>query len=182
MSRENVEIARAPVPRRSVEEQIVVHMPFLADRALARMASLPPGSSLRRRLLTRGLRRAFDAIARADPEVPLLGYAPDAEIRTFGAAGLGFKDRYDGHRGWHDFVSDLNEAFVEQRHTVKRVLDAGERVVAEVEFQGQGKASGVGVENTWGTVLYLSPRGKVRRQDIFWDGWSQALEAAGLSE
>jgi len=29
---------------------------------------------------------------------------------------------------------------------------------------------------TWGAVYYLSPRGKVRRQDVFWaeDGWSQA--------
>ena len=183
MTKEKVEVVRAPVPPRSVEEQILVRMPFLADRALARMASLPPGSALRRRLLTRGLRRAFDAVARNDPEVPLWGYEPDVEIRLFGAAGLGFKNRYEGHQGWLDFVGDFYETFVEPRDTVKRVLDAGDRLVAEVEFQGQGKASGVGVGNTWSTVYYLSPRGKIRRQDIFFEGgWTLALEAAGLSE
>ena len=183
MSKENVEIVRAPVPRRSVEEQIVVRMPFLADRALARMASLPPGSALRRRLLTRGLRRGFDAVSRSDLVVPLLGYEPDVEILISGAAGLGLAESYSGHRGWRDFVSDFFEDFPQPHFTVNRVLDAGDRLVAEVKFQGQGKASGVGVGNTWGTVYYLSPRGKIRRQDIFFrDGWKLALEAAGLSE
>jgi ketosteroid isomerase-like protein len=182
MSQENVAVARSDT-RRPIADQIVVRLPFLGDFARARLASLPPGSSLRRRLVPWGLRHAFDAVSRNDFDVPLLGYEPDVEIRILGAAGLGFKNGYEGHQGWLDFTSDFYETFVEPRNTVKRVLDAGDRWVVEAEFQGQGKASGVGVGNTWGTVYYLSPRGKIRRQDVFFEGgWTLALEAAGLSE
>jgi ketosteroid isomerase-like protein len=182
MSQENVAAARSGT-RRPIADQALVRMPLLADFFLARLASLPPGSPLRRRLVPWGLRRGFDAVSRKDFDVPLLAYEPDVEIRIGGAAGLGFKNDYEGHQGWLDFASDFYEAFVEQRNTVKRVLDAGDRWVAEAEFQGQGKASGVGVGNTYGTIFYLSPRGRIRRQDIFFEGgWTLALEAAGLRE
>ena len=169
--------------RRPIADQILLRIPFLADFALARLASLPPGSSLRRRLVSWGLRRAFDAIARKDFDVPVLAYEPDVEIRL-GAAGLGFKNTYEGHQGWLDFADDFFETFVDARITVKGMLDAGDRWVADVGYLGQGEISGAEVEVNWGMVYYLSPRGKIRRQDVFWaeDGWSQALEAAGLSE
>ena len=134
-------------------------------------------------MVMRALRHGFDAISRNDPDVPLLGYEPDVEMFISGAAGLGFAERYSGHQGWLDFVSDFNEAFAESRYIVNRVLDAGDRWVAEVGFLGQGKTSGAQVENNWGTVYFFSPRGKIQRQDVFWqDGWRLALEAAGLSE
>jgi ketosteroid isomerase-like protein len=183
MSQENRSRAAKSAARRPIADQIVLRMPFLADFVLARLASLPPGSTLRGRLVPWGLRRGFEAVSRNDFDLPLLGYEPDVEFRVFGAAGLGFENGYEGHQGWLDFTSTFFETFVEPRNTVKRVLDAGDRWVAEAEFQGQGKASGVGVGNTYGTVYYLSPRGKIRRQDIFFEGgWTLALEAAGLSE
>ena len=38
-------------------------------------------------------------------------------------------------------------------------------------------------ELAWGSVYYLSPGGRVARQEAFYqDGWRLALEAAGLSE
>jgi ketosteroid isomerase-like protein len=182
MSPEMTRVVSAGV-RRPLEDRILVRLPFLADRAASRLAHLPPGSSLRRRLILRALRHGFDAVSRNDPEVVLLGYEPDVEIFSFGAAGLGLAERYSGHQGWLDFVSDITENFADPRYTVNRVLDAGDRWVAEVEFLGQGQTSGATVGNNWGTVYLFSPRGKIQRQDVFWqDGWEQALEAAGLSE
>ena len=173
-----------PDTRRPIADQILLRMPFLVDFALARLASLPPGSSLRRRLLPWGLRRGFEAAAREDLEVALLAYEPDVEGFLSGAAGVGFTESFSGHQGWLDSASDLFGNFVGTRITVKRVHDAGDRWVAELETVAQGKASGAPFATNWGTVYFLSPRGKIGRQEIFWveDGWSQALEAAGLSE
>ncbi len=170
--------------RRPIADQILLRVPFLVDFALARLASLPPESPLRRRLLPWGLRRGFEAAARKDFDVPLLGYEPDVEAFLSGPTGVGFAESFSGHQGWLDSASDLFELFVETRITVKRVLDAGDRWVAELETLGHGKASGAPFAANWGTVYYLSPRGKIRRQEIFWaeDGWAQALEAAGLQE
>jgi ketosteroid isomerase-like protein len=170
--------------RRPIADQIALRMPFLTGFVLARLARLRPGSPLRGRLLPWGLRRGFDAVARNDFDVPMLAYEPDVEVFLSGAAGVGFTESFSGHQGWLEAASDLFELFVETRITVKRVLDAGDRWVAELETRGHGTASGAPFATNWGTVYYLSPRGKIRRQDVFWaeDGWSQALEAAGLGE
>jgi ketosteroid isomerase-like protein len=182
MSEEIAAVATADT-RRPIAEQILLRMPFLVDFALARVARLSPGSPLRRRLVPWGLRRGFDAASRSDFDVPLLGYEPDVEIFTSGAAGLGLAESYSGHQGWRDFFEDFFEDFPQPHFSINRVLDAGDRWVAEVVTQAQGKASGVEVENTWATVYYLSPRGRIRRQDVFFQGgWKLALEAAGLSE
>ena len=183
MSEENPPEAKTGA-RRPIEDQIAVRMPFLVDLAAAGVARLRPGSPLRQQLVKGVLRRGFDAVSRTDAEVALLGYEPDCEILLFGAGGLGLAEQYSGHQGWRDLLDDLYENFAEPRFTVKRVLDAGDRWVAEVEFAAQGKASGVPVVRNSGTVYYFSPRGKVARQDYFWqqDGWKLALGAAGLSE
>jgi ketosteroid isomerase-like protein len=183
MSQENAAVAKAAT-RRPIVDQIALRMPFLVNFVLARFARLPPGSPLRRRLLPWALQHGFDAVSRNDFDVALLAYEPDAEGFLFGAAGVGFTESFSGHQGWHDSASDLFGNFVETRITVKRALDAGDRWVAELETLGQGKASGLPFATNWGTAYFLSPRGKISRQEIFWaeDGWSQALEAAGLSE
>jgi ketosteroid isomerase-like protein len=182
MPEENVGATKTAA--RPIEDQILLRIPFLADFALARIANLPPGTSLRRRLVGWGLRHGFDAVARNDPEVVLLAYERDLEIFPTGASGVGFAEAYRGHQGFRDFASDFNENFVNARIAVKRVLDAGDRWVVDVGYVGRGETSGAEVAANWGTVYYLSPRGKIRRQHAFWgqDGWSQALKAAGLSE
>ena len=144
---------------------------------------MPPGSALRRRLLTLLLARGFEAHGRKDVEVTLIVYEPDVDISLSGAAGLGLAEGYSGHQGWYDLISDLYESFAEPHYAVKRVLDGGDRLVLAFDFLGTGAASNAQVVLTVGTVMYLSPRGKVERQDLFWqDGWEHALEAAGLRE
>jgi hypothetical protein len=173
-----------PIARRPIVDQIGLRMPRLMDIALARMAGMPPGSATRERLLRRVLRGGFDALGRMDVEVALLGYEPDCENVLFGAAGLGLAERYVGHQGWRELIGDVYENFGKPDFTMKRVVDGGDRWVVEVDFVGQGKGSGAQVVLNWGTVYYLSPVGKISRQEYFWQqgGWDLALQAAGLSE
>jgi hypothetical protein len=105
-------------------------------------------------------------------------------VFLFGAEGLGLAERYSGERGWTDFIGDIFETFGEPRFTTQRVVDGGDRLVAEMGLTASGKASGVPVEASVGTVYYLSSGGKIARQDVFWKpgSWNLALEAARLSE
>ena len=180
---EETTAAVKPIGRRPVIDQIQLRLPRLVDYLLAGMTRLPPGSAIRKRLLRRVLCGGFDALGRMDVEVAVLGYEPDCENLLFGAAGLGLAERYLGHQGWRDLIGDVYEIFGEPHFTVKRVLDGGDRWVVEVDFVGHGRASGAQVVLNWGTVYFLSARGKISRQEYFWqqDGWNSALKAAGLS-
>jgi hypothetical protein len=69
--------------------------------------------------------------------------------------------------------------------TIDRLVDSGDRLAVRGDFVGYGRGSGVKTELTsGGTVMELSSRGKIARQEWFVEqnGWKQALEAAGLSE
>ena len=59
------------------------------------------------------------------------------------------------------------------------------RVAVRGDFVGFGRGSGAKTEVTsGGTVMELSSRGKIARQEWFVEqnGWQRVLEAAGLSE
>lgn len=132
-------------------------------------------------MLTWALRRGFLAHDRKDVAVTLLVYEPDVEITLSGAAGLGLEERYSGREAWYDFTDDLYESFTDLRYEVKRILDGGDRIVFEFDFLAAGKISEIEVKLSVGTVMQFSPRGKVQRQELFWqDGWKLALEAAGF--
>lgn len=107
-----------------------------------------------------------------------------SRLPVVGAEGLGLASRYSGERGWTEFIGDIFENFGEPQFTTHRVRDAGDRLVAEIGLTASGKVSGAPVRRSVGTVYYLSPGGKIARQDVFWrpDSWNLALEAAGLSE
>jgi hypothetical protein len=164
-------------------EALLLRAPFVADRLTAWVARMPPGSPMRRRLLTFALRRAFDAHTRKDIEVTLLGYEPDVEIELHGAEGLGLKRHYSGHAGWYEFIGELYETFEDPRYSTSRLVDAGDRLVFQFEVMVRGRASSVETTLVAGNVAYMSERGRVRRQEVFWQaGWERALEAAGLDD
>jgi ketosteroid isomerase-like protein len=173
----------SPNSRRALWEQVLVRLPFLVNLVAAAISRLAPGAPLRRRFLAKGFRAAWDGINRGDFEPALLAYERDAEVRVFGAAGVGFAERYSGESGWLDLFGDMFESFGDPHFEVRRVLDGGDRVVAEVNLTTSGKASGAPVEGSTTNVYYLSPRGKIARQELFWleNSWERALEAAGLS-
>ena len=80
-------------------------------------------------------------------------------------------------------MTDIFENFGGPRFVVRRVRDGGDRLVAELGLTATGKVSGAEVVETVSTAYYLSPRGKIARQEVFWkhDSWNTALETAGLS-
>ena len=168
--------------RRPLGDEILVRLPFLVDLAAAATSRLRPGSALRRRAIRLTLRIAWRAIGRGDFEPARLAYEPDAEVFLVGAEGLGLAGRYSGESGWTKFISDIFENFGEPRWTTRRLLDTGDRLVAEIELTASGKASGAPVEESVATVYHFSSGGKVARQDVFWmpDAWGRALQAAGL--
>jgi hypothetical protein len=174
----------SPNSRRPYREQVLVRLPFLADLVAATVLRLAPGAPLRRRFLKEVFRVAWGGINRGDFEPALLAYERDVEVHVFGAAGVGLAASYFGERGWLDLFSDMFESFGEPRFEVRRVLDGGDRPVAEVVLTASGKLSGAPVEGSTSNVYYLSPRGKVARQELFWldNSWDAALQAAGLSE
>ena len=174
----------SPNSRRPLREQALVHFPVLADLVTAATLRLTPGTSLRRRVIKELFRAAWDGINRGDFEPALLVYERDVEVRVFGAAGVGLADSYSGQRGWLNYFSDLLESFDEPFFEARRIVDGGDRLVAEVAFSGSGKLSGAPFELATCHVYYLSRRGKITRQESFWvDGsWDEALQAAGLQK
>ena len=168
---------------RPVGERIVVRFPFLMSLGARALARLRPGSRLRQRTIATGFRTAWAAINRGDFELAVLAYERDADVFLFGADGVGLTDHYSGEQGWPEFIRDIFETFGQPRFTVRRVVDGGDRIVAEIGLTATGRASGAPVEQATASVYYLSPRGKITRQDVFWhdDRWQLALEAAGLS-
>jgi len=169
---------------RPLRDRILLRFPSLVDLAALALFRLPPGGLLRRRLVERAFQVVWAGINRGDFEPALLAYEPDAEVRIFGASGVGLAGSYSGSDGWIEFIGDIFENFGAPRFSVRRVRDGGGRIVAELGLTATGKVSGAEVEESTSSVYYFSSRGKVARQEIFWqqDSWAMALEAADLSE
>jgi hypothetical protein len=167
---------------RPAVERLAARAPQLLALAEAVVARLPATSRLRRRALQEGFSRGFAAINRGDPWSIPTAYEPDSEI--YPAAGfraLGLADCYRGHRGWHELIEAIRAELPDVRWTPEHLIDLGDRWVLRLDMSGSGRASGVPTHQTWGTVIQISPRGRVTRQDIYWT-WEETLAAAGLRE
>lgn len=144
----------------------------------ARVASLSPGSHLRRRVLKRAFARGFEGTRRDDYEFALLSYEPNVEHRMAGevARGLGLAERYHGHQGfldlWRDYKKDMDDLHIE----TEQIIDLGDRLVIRATLVGRGRSSGVATKRTLGLTYYFSPRGMIARSDIYWT-WESALAA-----
>ena len=188
MSQQNVEAGR------SIEERVMLRLPPPVVRLLMTgFARLPPGSHLRRRMLKRSIARGMEAGGREDFALPALVYEPDVEIRVLGdaARALGLPERYEGHQGFLDIWRDWREDLDDFRFQPEQIIDLGDRVALRATIVGRGRASGVPTSRRIGHIYYMSPRGMVARQDIYWT-WEEALgalsddgealRAAGLTE
>ena len=185
MSRENVEVVRDGAAGRDALDRLVVLAPALVCLFGRGSRQAPVGSSVRRRLVSFGIERAFAAMARSDVEVVRLFYEPDAEVWMRSMAGVGLEECYRGHDGVRALYADVDEAWGRWSWTVRAVVDGGDRYAIRTEFLGYGRTSGARtVVMDGGTAALLSPRGLVTWQEWFVerDGWYKALEAVGLSE
>jgi ketosteroid isomerase-like protein len=164
---------------RSIEERVVLAMPTFLVRAMyAGVARLPPGSYLRRRILKRAFRRAFDGAGRDDYDYVLLGYEPDVELRMWGDAPrtLGLAERYHGHQGLRDLLDDYKRDMNDVRWELEQVIDLGDRLVVRTTFVGAGALSGLTTRRTTGHIFWTSPSGTITRQDTYWT-WNETLAA-----
>jgi hypothetical protein len=144
---------------------------------LAGVARLPPGSHLRRRLLKRGFARATEHPPRDEfRAAALLVYEPDVEIRVIGdvARALGLAEAYHGHHGrvqaWEDYTRDMDNFHYE----IEQMIDLGERIALRVRMFARGRSSGVEAAQTQGYIYYVSRRGLIAREEIYW-AWEDCL-------
>jgi ketosteroid isomerase-like protein len=106
-------------------------------------------------------------------------YDPAVEIHQ-SASMLGTKGIFYGYDGLGRAARETFEAFSESHYVPKRLIDAGDQVVATVEFRAIGKESGVRVTQTAGHVWTLKG-GRIIVWHVYLDP-AEALEAVGLSE
>jgi ketosteroid isomerase-like protein len=110
----------------------------------------------------------FDA---SDPaiewiEMPSLG--PDASV-------------YRGIDEVRNAVNSWISNWTEYTFDVRRYIDAGDEVVVLIQESGRGRSTGAMVTRELGEILTISDDGKLTRLRLY-GSWTEALEAAGLSE
>jgi ketosteroid isomerase-like protein len=123
-----------------------------------------------RRVFAEWAKGDFSTAAAFDPNVSVVWVDP---MLTRRAETVGIEDTALNMRDFLDVYEHLTA-------TAERVIDAGDRVVAVVEWRGRGKGSGVEFGERQGSVWTLFD-GKVTHVDWYRDP-AEALEAAGLSE
>jgi ketosteroid isomerase-like protein len=138
MSRET-----ATPPRRDMLDRLLIRVPTLVEWMGAALLRMPPGSALRRRLMSLSIKRGFAAMARSDLELVLQGYEPDAEVWMRGMSGVGIGGCYRGHEGIRTVYREVDEVFEEWSWAIRALVDGGDRVAIRADFVGLGRGSGV---------------------------------------
>ncbi len=125
------------------------------------------------------VREAYEAWNRDDFEGFLDYAAPDIEFRP--NAGFADLDQvYRGHEGVRAWYRDWRNAWETVSQRVERIEDLGDHVLALVVVTGQGRGSGVVVEDRRAHVLTVQ-EGLCTRFESFGTR-ADALEAVGLRE
>ncbi len=105
-------------------------------------------------------------------------FDPKVEIHQ-SESFLGTQGTFHGYEGLGRAGREVFDNFGESHYVPRRLADAGERVVATVEFRGVGKESGVRVSETVAHLWTLKDR-RIIAWHVYMDP-AEALEAAGLS-
>jgi ketosteroid isomerase-like protein len=171
--------------KRDMIDWLLLRAPAVGTAISARTVQLKLGSPLRRRLMHAQVKRGFSAMARSDMDVNVLVYEPDTVVRMHGMLGVGVGDCFRGREGVRALYGEIDDAFERWSWTIDQLVDSGDRLGVRGDFVGYGRRSGVKTELiSGGTVIELSSRGKIARQEWFVEqnGWQRTLEAAGLSD
>ena len=124
------------------------------------------------------VRTGYEAWNRSDLDGVLGMLAPDLEFVTTGLF-VGQDHVYSGHDGFKKFWLDFRGMWQSLDLVINELRDCDERVVALITFEGRGR-DGLEVDRQTGAVHTLSD-GLVTRIENY-EGWAEALEAAGLRE
>jgi ketosteroid isomerase-like protein len=123
------------------------------------------------------VRRATEAFLQHDNEAALGLYHPEVEIHSGRLSGSRVYRGLDGVREYFgDYLADMHLLGLE----VDEWIDAGDEVVAVFRLWGQGRKSGVPVEEHGADVWTLRD-GKLWRLRVFGTK-EEALKAAGLDD
>ena len=123
-------------------------------------------------------REAFEAFDRGDRDAWVAMFDDDAELYSLRSQLEGHP--YRGHAGLRRFLADADEQWDYVQVDVKEIRDAGEQVVALVDFRARGSTSGVELDFPVGMVVTVRA-GKLT-YGRFYSNPDEALAAAGLSE
>ena len=125
------------------------------------------------------VRRSAEAFARDDWET--ISALVDAEVIWEETPSLGpDASTYRGMEELRVAVGSWMEKWSEYDFEIRRYADSGDDVVVLAREHGQGGVSGVTVERELGEVATVRD-GKITRVRLY-GSWTEALEAAGLSE
>ena len=166
-------------PHRTMDERIVVRFPALARWLAAAWARLPRHSRLRRAVLVRRVRRAYEAVNRRDFGLILTGFDPSVEFNAVQTGPEG-PATFHGHAGVLESSRLVLEVFGDIRLEPEEFVDWGDQFLVTVKLTGHGAESGASVHQKLFSLCTLR-RGLVVRQYEFLDR-AEALEAAGLSD
>jgi ketosteroid isomerase-like protein len=119
------------------------------------------------------VRQAWEAFARRDNEAAFALYDDEVEIHSPVDGRV-----YRGLGGVRDYNRDWLSVWDDFSVDVEEWVDAGDHVVAIVQWSGRGKHSGVPAELT-AAHLWTLRNGKLWRLRVF-PTKTEALEAAGL--
>lgn len=126
---------------------------------------------MRRAMLRRAARTAFDAWMRGDFElVPYVDH-PEVETRVTQGSGtpIGFDSVYYGPEGHCRTMEIWNEAWRNWRGEIEEVIEEGrDRVLFIARVYAEGAASGIEL-NEWGAVRYTFREGRILRVDAAFD-------------
>jgi ketosteroid isomerase-like protein len=166
---------------RSLDERFFLRFPAVFRRLAEWVTRLPPGSRVRRLVLTRLARRVAAAVNRRDFSVLLLAIHPEIEYRPAPEqVPPGMETVVHGHDGYVRVWRQMIDAFEDFHAEPEEILDLGDHLLATTQYKGHGSGSGVPVTIPVFQVFRLR-RGLAVWQRDFSDR-SEALEAVGLEE
>ncbi len=164
--------------RRGLDERVLLAAPWLGAAIARAVVRGPPGSALRRRLLTRATLVGIAANNRKDYRAMTVLMHPEVELHMLvddpTRMGTDLDPVYRGRDGYVRALDRWKEPFAEFRWEVHELLDPGyRRVAARAEMVAVGRVSGIEIrQQSWN--LWELEHGLVRRQ------WALATEEALL--
>jgi hypothetical protein len=163
--------------RRALDERLLLRFPTIYRVFANAFMRLPPGSRLRRLLLTRRIQQAYAAQGRRDFAAVLAGWDPACQYRpSKDLLPPDLETVFHGHDGMLELWRYWRDAFQDIRWDPDEVIDFGERFLVTAQQSGHGSGSGVAVSEPI-FQLFTLRRGLVIRQEDFRER-SDALEAA----
>ena len=171
---------RLHVNERHIEERLALAAPGVFRLFRRGLFRLPPGSTLRRRVLKRFFELGWEAFGRRDAEAALIAFDPRFEFNLFGDRfeGIDFRTRYVGHAGFREFFETWWAAWSSIQFEIEELFDLGDRLVLRFKATARGAASGAEASLTSGSS-YLLHHGTIVRQDFYWY-WADCAAALGL--